>query len=42
MTNPKTVPELLDAAVAQDDGGQAFANVLNGIFTALEKAKDDE
>jgi len=36
MTEPKTFAERLDAA----PDGQAFANVILDMFTALEKAKD--
>lgn len=38
LAEPKTVAEKLDAA--QD--GQEFAAVLNGLFTALERARDNE
>ena len=38
MTDPKTFPEKLDAA----KNGAEFAAVLNDLFTALEKAIDDE
>ena len=41
MSEPRTFPELLDAAAAQDDGGQAFASVLDALFTAAAQAKDD-
>ena len=38
MTDPRTIPELLDAA----RDGREFAAVLGGLFTALEKARDEE
>ena len=34
---PKTIPEQLDAA----RDGQEFAQVLNNLFGALERAKDE-
>jgi hypothetical protein len=38
MTNePKTVPEMLDAAQT----GEQFGQVILGIFTTLERLKDD-
>lgn len=37
MNDPKTIAEKLDAA--QD--GQQFGAVLNQLFSALEKAKDE-
>ena len=37
MNEPKTVAEKLDAA----KDGQEFGQVLNGLFGALERAKDD-
>lgn len=37
MSEPKTVAEQLDAA----QNGQEFANVLFGLFSALEKARDE-
>jgi hypothetical protein len=36
--NPKTLPEALDAAQT----GEKFGQVLQGLFGALEKAKDEE
>jgi hypothetical protein len=38
MTDPKTVPEMLDAA----ETGEQFGQVILGIFKALERLKDDE
>lgn len=38
MTDSKTFPEKLDAA----RNGTEFAAALNELFTALEKAIDDE
>lgn len=38
MTDPKTIPERLDAA---RDGAE-FAAVLQGLFGALERAMDAE
>lgn len=40
MTEPKTIPELLDAA----ENGAQFGEVLGGLFAALEKARwaDDD
>ena len=38
MTEPKTIPERLDAA----RDGQEFAAVLGSLFTALEQAMDEE
>jgi len=38
MTEPKTVPEMLDAA----ETGQQFGQVILGIFKTLERLKDDE
>lgn len=38
MDEPKTLPEMLDAA----ETGEEFAAVLGGLFKALEKARDDE
>ena len=38
MTDPKTIPEKLDAA----RNGDEFAQVLNDLFTALEEAKNDD
>jgi len=38
MKEPKTFPELLDAA----EDGQEFGGVLQGLFGALEKARDDD
>lgn len=38
MTDPKTFPERLDAA----KNGEEFASVLNGLFSALEAAMDEE
>lgn len=35
---PRTIPEKLDAA----ETGAEFGAVLQGLFSALEKAKDDE
>jgi len=35
---PKTIPERLDAA----RDGKEFGDVINGLFTALEKAMDEE
>lgn len=37
MSEPRTIAELLDAAAAVDDNGQAFGAVINGMFSALEK-----
>ena len=37
-TEPKTWAEQLDAA----ETGEQFGAVLNNLFAALEKAKDDE
>jgi hypothetical protein len=42
MSEPKTLPEMLDAAAAKDDNGQAFGGVLGGLFRALETAIDQE
>lgn len=41
MNDPKTVPELLDAAAAVDDNGESFGRALMGLFSALEKARDE-
>ena len=38
MTEPKTVPEMLDAA----ETGEDFGAVILGIFKTLERLKDDE
>jgi hypothetical protein len=38
MTDPKTVAEQFDAAA----DGQEFMAVLQNLFRAVEKAKDDE
>ena len=38
MTEPKTVAEQLDAA----KDGQEFAQVINGLFGALERMSDDD
>ncbi len=38
MTDPKTFPEMLDAAQT----GEQFAALLGGAFKALEKAIDEE
>lgn len=38
MTEPKTVPEMLDAAQT----GEEFGNVILGIFKTLERLQDDE
>jgi len=38
MTEPKTVPEMLDAAQT----GEEFGNVILGIFKTLERMQDDE
>lgn len=38
MTEPKTIPEKLDAA----RDGQEFAAVLANLFAALEQAIDEE
>lgn len=38
MKEPKTLPEMLDAA--QD--GKEFAEVLGGLFAALDKARAKE
>ena len=35
---PKTVPEMLDAAQT----GEEFGQVIFGIFTTLERLTDDE
>lgn len=35
---PRTVPEALDAA----KNGAEFASVLNGLFSALERARDSD
>lgn len=35
---PRTVPEKLDAA----RDGQEFASVLRGLFSALERAREDD
>ena len=35
---PKTVPEMLDAA----ETGEQFGQVILGIFKTLERLKDDE
>ena len=37
MNEPKTVAEQLDAA----KDGQEFAQVINGLFGALERMSDD-
>ena len=37
IRQPITMGELLDAAAAVDDNGQAFGAVINGMFSALEK-----
>lgn len=34
---PRTLAEMLDAAAAVDDQGEAFGAVINGMFSALEK-----
>jgi hypothetical protein len=36
--DPKTIAEALDAAQT----GQEFGQLLNSLFGALEKARDDE
>lgn len=36
--DPKTIPEMLDAA----PDGAAFGAVLQGLFSALEKARDED
>lgn len=38
MDNPKTIPEKLDSA----KNGEEFATVLQGLFSALERAMDEE
>jgi hypothetical protein len=38
MTEPKTVPEMLDAA----ETGEQFGQVILGIFKTLERLQDDE
>lgn len=38
MTDPKTLAEQLDAATT----GEQFANVLQGLFGALEQQMDDD
>jgi hypothetical protein len=38
MTEPKTVPEMLDAAQT----GEEFGVVILGIFKTLERLQDDE
>ena len=38
MSEPKTIPEKLDAA----NDGEEFLNVLMGLFAALEKARADD
>jgi hypothetical protein len=38
VTDPKTFPEMLDAAQT----GEQFAALLGGAFKALEKAIDEE
>ena len=42
MDEPRTVGELLDAAAAVDDQGQAFGAVIQGLFSALEKKMEGE
>ena len=42
MDEPRTLGEMLDAAAAVDDQGQAFGAVIQGLFSALEKLSDDE
>lgn len=39
---PRTMAEMLDAAAAVDDQGQAFGAVINGMFSTLEKMKGGE
>ena len=41
-SEPRTVGELLDAAAAVDDQGQAFGAVIQGLFSALEKKMEGE
>ena len=38
MSEPKTVPEMLDAA----ETGEQFGQVILGIFKTLERLQDDE
>lgn len=38
MTEPKTLPEMLDDAKTGDE----FMGVLNGLFSHLEKCRDEE
>jgi hypothetical protein len=38
MTEPRTLAEQLDAT----QSGAEFGNVLMGLFTALEEARDEE
>lgn len=38
MTEPRTLPEMLDAA----KDGQEFGAVLMGFFNAVDKAREDE
>lgn len=38
VTEPKTVAEKLDAAKS----GEEFADVIQGLFGALERARDEE
>lgn len=40
-SEPRTVGELLDAAAAVDDQGQAFGAAIQGLFSALEKMKGE-
>ena len=44
MDEPRSLGELLDAAAAVDDQGQAFGAVITGLFSALEKmeGRNDE
>lgn len=37
MTEPRTIPERLDAA----ENGEQFAAVLGSLFAALEQARDE-
>ena len=42
MSEPKmTFPEMLDAAAAVPDQGEAFGRVLNSLFGLAAQAKDD-
>jgi hypothetical protein len=38
VTEPKTVPEMLDAAQT----GEEFGNVILGMFKTLERMQDDD